>query len=161
MTALMLTTSCASINKYLHRNVTHKKVGFGYSLSQTPEDWKQGGEIMVKMYRNNRNTSKNKNINSSGEYSVNLLSTGSEIDLYEFGLTHGFGKYNPKSKDSLELLVGVLRMGINSESKIMWTPEVKLGMDLYPFYLQTGVDFYLHESGDFNAGFGFNGGLLF
>ena len=151
MTTLMLTTSCASVNKYLHRNVAYKKVGFGYSLSQTSEDWKHGGEVLVKMHKKNH----------SGEYSLNLLSTGSEIDLYEFGLTNGFGRYDPKSKDSLELLIGFLRMGINKDSEIYWTPEIKAGLDLYPFYLQAGVDFYLHEDGDFNAGFGFNGGLLF
>ena len=161
ITALLLSTSCASINKYLHRNIAYKKVGFGYSLAQTPEDWKQGGEVLVKMYHHNRNRSKNKISNHSAEYSLNLLSTGSEIDLYEFGLTHGFGKYDSKSKDSLELLVGVLRMGINKDTEIIWTPEIKVGLEIYPFYLQTGIDFYLYESGDFNAGFGFNGGMLF
>jgi len=116
---------------------------------------------MVKLYKEDSNTRKKGISNYSGEYSLNLLSTGSEIDLYEFGLTNGFGKYDPKSKDSLELLIGAFRMGINSESEIMWTPSVKVGLEMYPFYLQTGVDFYLHESGDFNAGFGFSGGALF
>ena len=96
----------------------------------------------------------------SDEFSFNAL-FGHEKNLYEFGGTAGLGRYSQKSTSSMEVVLGLLRMGITSRGEVMWTPEVGLDLDIYPFSIQPKASLYLARNYMDGFGFSFNAGTSF
>ena len=173
---LLMSTSCAGFNHYNKTQVINTNLEAGYSLAQTPNAWHQGFEFGVKQVKDSQykitrralggetTVYRSDKSRHSNELSVNFLMFSDDEAMYEFGFTEGFGKYSKHALYNMELLIGLARMAITSNEDIMWTPEVAWGVDLWPFYAQAGIKFYVGQTDtdkNFGAGFFLNSGFSF
>ena len=86
-----------------------------------------------------------------------------ENNRYEAGLTNGVHLWHDgnfeSAGNSLELLLAPVRMGITSDKRTYWAPQVGFGLNYGLLQLQAGGEFYVGSKK--GAGIFVNGGFAF
>lgn len=130
------------------------KIIAGYELRYNPDnEFRHGFSAGIKTFRSSGNQLEDYKFSFFNPYSIGFSFNGlfypranklvRRIDIYEAGFDIGAGIYGKKYLNSLELVIGAARAGVNSRGDWMWTPNVGIDFEVHPIVLRGFLNGYV------------------